>query len=153
MSGATRLFIRDVNGKKIEPWLFQCIKVKRCINAEKIRQNFWLRFDHFWPFQSDFWSWARYLDQFLAYISPFWLPKMAWMASKDRQSLTILYCWGSSGTFLAKKGVKSALKGLQWCKIAPEGPNRYSLIILFPTENDLGPFRPFWAAKKVKNRL
>ena len=38
------------------------------------------------------------------------------------QSLTILYCWGPLGAFLAKKEVKSALKGFQYLALgSPKG--------------------------------
>ena len=37
--------------------------------------------------------------------------------------------------------------------MVPKGPHQYSMVILGPTIHDLGPFRPFWIAKKMRNRL
>ena len=63
---------------------------------------------------------------------------------------------GNSSNFILlghKMGSKWAKNGPKWSQMVPKGPHQYSMVILCPTIHDLGPFRPFYIAKKMRNRL
>ena len=81
--------------------------------------------------------------------------------------------WGHSGPFGWEKGENGHLigskrpqmvpngpkwsqmvpNGPKWSQMVPKGPHQYSMVMLCPTIHDLGPFRPFSIAKKMRNRL
>ena len=53
----------------------------------------------------------------------------------------------------SSKWAPNGPKHLKMAPKAPKGPHQYSMVILCPNIHDLGPFRPFYIAKKMRNRL
>ena len=91
------------------------------------------------------------LEQFQGWFHPFFCPKLSTKGS--RNYCMFIVCPIIIYLVAFTMGSKWVQNGPKWSQMVPKGPQQYSMIMLCPTTHDLGQFRPFPIAKKMRNTL